>query len=60
MTEEREPREPEIPTKMRFRVSVSQIKMFHPGAGGCPRKWALHYLSKVPRIPGPALTDVIR
>ena len=34
--------------------------MFHPDAGGCPRKWALHYLSKVPRIPGPALTDGIR
>jgi hypothetical protein len=48
------------PTKMRFRVSASQLKMFHPGAGGCPRKWALHYLAHVPRIPGPALTDGIR
>src|SRR4051812_39255326 len=45
---------------MRFRVSVSQLKMFHPDAGGCPRKWALHYLSKVPRLPGIALTDGIR
>ena len=49
-----------VRTKMRFRVSVSQIKMFHPDAGGCPRKWALHYLSKVPRLPSPALTDGIR
>jgi hypothetical protein len=49
-----------VTTKMRFRVSVSQLKMFHPGAGGCPRKWALHYLSKVPRLPGLALTDGIR
>jgi hypothetical protein len=47
-------------TGMRFRTSVSQIKMFHPGAGGCPRKWALHYLSRVPRLPGQALTDGIR
>jgi hypothetical protein len=47
-------------TKMRFRMSASQLKMFHPGAGGCPRKWALHYLSKVPRIPGPPLVDGIR
>lgn len=49
-----------IPSRMRFRVSVSQIKMFHPDAGGCPRKWALHYLSRVPRLPSPALTDGIR
>lgn len=49
-----------VSTKMRFRTSVSQIKLFHPGAGGCPRKWALHYLSKVPRLPSPALTDGIR
>jgi hypothetical protein len=49
-----------VPTRMRFRVSVSQIKMFHPGAGGCPRKWALHYLAKVPRLPNLALTDGIR
>jgi hypothetical protein len=47
-------------TRMRFRMSASQLKMFHPGAGGCPRKWALHYLAKVPRIPGLALTDGIR
>lgn len=49
-----------VSTKMRFRVSVSQLKMFHPDSGGCPRKWALHYLSKVPRLPGVALTDGIR
>ena len=49
-----------VRTKMRFRVSVSQIKMFHPDAGGCPRKWAMHYLSRVPRLPSPALTDGIR
>lgn len=49
-----------IPTRMRFRVSVSQIKMFHPDAGGCPRKWALHYLAKVPRLPNQALADGIR
>jgi len=48
------------PTKMRFRVSASQLKMFHPGAGGCPRKWAMHYLAHVPRLPGQALTDGIR
>lgn len=47
-------------TRMRFRVSASQLKMFHPGAGGCPRKWALHYLAHVPRLPSPALTDGIR
>jgi hypothetical protein len=47
-------------TSMRFRVSASQIKMFHPGAGGCPRKWAMHYLARVPRMPGQALTDGIR
>ena len=49
-----------IPIRTRFRVSASQLKMFHPGAGGCPRKWALHYLSHVPRLPSPALTDGIR
>lgn len=47
-------------TRMRFRMSASQLKLFHPGAGGCPRKWALHYLARVPRLPGVALTDGIR
>lgn len=47
-------------TRMRFRISASQLKMFHPGAGGCPRKWALHYLAHVPRLPGVALADGIR
>lgn len=46
--------------RMRFRVSASQLKMFHPGAGGCPRKWALHYLAHVPRLPSLALSDGIR
>jgi hypothetical protein len=49
-----------VPCRTRFKISASQIKMFHPGAGGCPRKWALHYLAKVPRLPGLALTDGIR
>jgi hypothetical protein len=49
-----------VSTAMRFRMSASQLKMFHPGAGGCPRKWALHYLAKVPRLPGLALTEGIR
>jgi len=45
---------------MRFVTSVSQIKMFSPSAKGCPRKWALHYLSKFPRERTPALVDGIR
>jgi hypothetical protein len=49
-----------VATRMRFRVSASQLKMFHPDAGGCPRKWALHYLAHVPRIPNQALADGIR
>jgi hypothetical protein len=54
--------EPEssAPTRMRFRISASQLKMFHPDAGGCPRKWAMHYLAHVPRLPGDALTEGIR
>lgn len=47
-------------TRMRFRISASQLKMFHPNAGGCPRKWAMHYLARVPRIPNQALADGIR
>lgn len=31
--------------------------MFLPMAGGCPRKWALKYLAKIPIIPGQALKD---
>lgn len=54
--------EPEdgLQTRMRFRLSASQLKMFHPDSGGCPRKWALHYLARVPRIPNQALADGIR
>lgn len=44
---------------MRFRISASQLKLFHPEAGGCPRKWAMHYLARVPKIGGPALEDGI-
>ena len=47
------------PTKMRFRISASQLKSFVPSAGGCPRKWALMYLAKVPKVEGLALADGI-
>lgn len=47
------------PTEMRFRISASQLKAFLPDQGGCPRKWALMYLGKVPKIQGQALLDGI-
>lgn len=47
------------PTKMRFRISASQLKAFIPSAGGCPRKWSLLYLAKVPKVEGIALADGI-
>lgn len=45
--------------KLSYKISVSQMKMFHPDAGGCPRRWALHYLAKVPRQTTEALLDGI-
>ncbi len=36
-----------------MRVSVKQIKLFLE----CPRRWALHYLARVPQLQGPALVE---
>ena len=36
-----------------MKVSVKQIKLFLE----CPRRWALHYLHRVPQLQGPALVE---
>lgn len=53
--------EPRVPYtgKMRYLHSVSELEMAAISHKGCPRKWALMYLAKVPKIPGEALIDGI-
>jgi len=45
--------------KMKYLHSVSELKMVPPSHKGCPRKWALMYLAKLPKIPNQALIDGI-
>jgi hypothetical protein len=47
------------PGKMGNLISVSQLKLIPPSHKGCPRKWALMYLQKVPKKPNAALIDGI-
>lgn len=53
--------EPRVPYagKMRYLHSVSELKMLPPSHKGCPRKWVLMYLAKLPKIPNEALIDGI-
>lgn len=53
--------EPRMPYtgSMKYLHSVSELKMVPPSKKGCPRKWALMYLAKVPKVPNEALIDGI-
>lgn len=53
--------EPRVPYtgRMKYLHSVSELKMVPPSHKGCPRKWAMMYLAKVPKIPNEALIDGI-
>lgn len=45
--------------KMKYVHSTSELKIVPPSHKGCPRKWALMYLGKLPKIPNEALIDGI-
>ncbi len=45
--------------KMKYVHSVSELALVPPSRKGCPRKWALMYLAKLPKIPNEALIDGI-